>query len=201
MRIGSDEDFVDTIDISSPPRGCIVMTTQQNVNPGIASLTDGQRDCLRYVYSHMTSKDIARILQVSPHTVDMRLRTAMKTLAVGSRIEAARLLMQAEAGGGMGRDSYQSLIYHPPEIAETAETAKLGMPGSSGGDEIVNQLFSKTDAADWQDQSRFFNLVTGPSAFGPPRTADAPVPFGAQHPASGSGAAAVDPGIGSHSLA
>ena len=112
MRIGSDEDFIDTIDIPSPPRGCIVMTTQQNVNPGLASLTDGQRDCLRYVYSHMTSKDIARILQVSPHTVDMRLRTAMKALAVGSRIEAARLLVQAEAGGGMGRDSYQSLIYH-----------------------------------------------------------------------------------------
>ena len=104
MRIGSDEDFVDTIDIPPPPKGCIVMTTQQNVNPGLASLTDGQRDCLRYVYSHMTSKDTARILQVSPHTVDMRLRTAMKALAVGSRIEAARLLVQAEAGGGMGRD-------------------------------------------------------------------------------------------------
>ena len=48
----------------------------------LAQLTDGQRDCLRLVYRHMTSKDIARTLGVSPHTVDMRLRTAMKVFEV-----------------------------------------------------------------------------------------------------------------------
>ncbi|MEY2882969.1 MAG: hypothetical protein RL490_693, partial [Pseudomonadota bacterium] len=80
-------------------------------NPRVAQLTEGQRDCLRLVYNHMTSKDIARVLGVSPHTVDMRLRTAMKTLNVDSRIDAARLLAQDEAGGFTAPDVYQPLIY------------------------------------------------------------------------------------------
>jgi DNA-binding CsgD family transcriptional regulator len=200
MHIGFDEDFVDTLDIPSPPRLCVVMTTRPSSNPGLATLTDGQRDCLRLVYNHMTSKDIARILRVSPHTVDMRLRTAMKALSVGSRIEAARLLIQEETGGMVPPDTYQSLIYHPPEIAREIEPANLKQPGSSGGEEMVDKLFGTTDAANWQDPSLPFSLVAGPSAFGPPRTTDAPVLLGTQYPASGTGAAAVDPDIGSRSL-
>jgi hypothetical protein len=47
MHIGFDEDLVDTLDIPSPPRLCVVMTTRPSSNPGLATLTDGQRDCLR----------------------------------------------------------------------------------------------------------------------------------------------------------
>jgi DNA-binding CsgD family transcriptional regulator len=194
MRVGFDEDFGNTLDIPAPPRRCVGVTIRPTSNPDLALLTDGQRDCLRLVYNHMTSKDIARVLGVSPHTVDMRLRTAMKTLNVGSRIEAARLLVQEEAGGEVVPDAYQPLIYHPPEIAGEAESAKLGSPASSGG---------QPGAANGtqHEASLLFSPDAGPSAFGPPRIADASVPFGTQYPASGSGAAAVDPGIGSRSLA
>jgi DNA-binding CsgD family transcriptional regulator len=192
MRVGFDEDFGNTLDIPAPPRRCVGVTIRPTSNPDLAALTDGQRDCLRLVYNHMTSKDIARVLGVSPHTVDMRLRTAMKTLSVGSRIEAARLLVQEEAGGEVLPDAYQPLIYHPPEIAGEGETAKLGSPASSGGDEIAR--------ATRHEPNHLFSPDAGPSAFGPPRIADASVPFGTQYPTSGTGAAAVDPGIGSRSL-
>lgn len=75
----------------------------------LAGLTEGQRACLRMVLRHMSSKDIARALSISPHTVDQRIRLAMKTLGVTSRIEAARLLAAAEPG-------YQGLIYQSPDI-------------------------------------------------------------------------------------
>ena len=63
----------------------------------MSKLTEAQRDCLRLVYQHMTSKDIGRALDVSSHTVDMRLRIAIKTLNVANRLEAAQLLAQHEA--------------------------------------------------------------------------------------------------------
>jgi len=63
------------------------------------------------VYRHMSSKDIARALGISPHTVDQRLRIAMHTLGACSRIEAARIL--AEQEGAL----YQSAVYQPPYIA------------------------------------------------------------------------------------
>lgn len=201
MRVGFDEDYGDTLDMPAPPRRHAGMTARPRPNPGLAALTDGQRDCLRLVYNHMTSKDIARTLGVSPHTVDMRLRLAMKALSVGSRIEAARLLVQAEAGGTATGDAYQPLIYHPSEIAGATEISDSSGPGSSNGDEPADDLISMADEVVWQDHSFLFSPVAGPSAFGPPRTTDASVPFGTQYPASGSGAAAVDPGIGSRSLA
>jgi DNA-binding CsgD family transcriptional regulator len=200
MRVGFDEYYGDTLDMPAPPRRHIVVTTRPSPNPGLAALTDGQRDCLRLVYNHLTSKDIARILGVSPHTVDMRLRLAMKVLSVGSRIEAARLLVQAEAGGATPGDAYQPLIYHPSEIAGATEISDSSGPGSSTGDELADDLVSVADAENWRDQSLLFSPVAGPSAFGPPRTTDASVPFGTQYPTSGTGAAAVDPGIGTRSL-
>jgi hypothetical protein len=66
------------------------------------------------VFEHMSSKDIARSLSISPHTVDQRLRLAMRTLGVASRVEAARLLADAEGEHHVG---YQGLIYQTPGIA------------------------------------------------------------------------------------
>lgn len=63
------------------------------------------------VYRHMSSKDIARALDISPHTVDQRLRVAMHALGVGSRVEAARLLTQHENG------PYQPALYQSPHLA------------------------------------------------------------------------------------
>ena len=63
----------------------------------IAKLTEAQRVCLRMVLMHLSSKDIARELGISPHTVDQRLRMAIQILGVANRFEAARILARHEA--------------------------------------------------------------------------------------------------------
>jgi DNA-binding CsgD family transcriptional regulator len=139
---------------------CFTVTTRQESatprNDRVKLLTDGERACLRRVYAHMTSKDIARDLGLSNHTVDMRLRTAIKKLEVGNRVEAARLLFldelthppaAAETGlvpdsdeaGGLNSTTsfdeaaagYQPLIYQAPEIAAGANSAMFGAPASA----------------------------------------------------------------------
>lgn len=75
-------------------------------------LSEAQRICLRMVFMHMSSKDIARELGISPHTVDQRLKGAIQTLGVESRVEAARMLARHEGGG-----TYQPLVYQTPDIA------------------------------------------------------------------------------------
>ncbi|RHW17358.1 LuxR family transcriptional regulator [Sphingomonas gilva] len=88
----------------------------------LARLTPGQRVCLRLVHQRLTSKDIAREIGISPHTVDQRLRQAIEILGVSSRVEAARAFAAAEA------DGYQSLIYQAPYIAEDADPAPALSP-------------------------------------------------------------------------
>lgn len=64
--------------------------------PEIGRLSEGQKDCLRLVLAHMTSKEIARRLGVSSHTVDQRLRYAIRTLGARTRMQAALKLSEAE---------------------------------------------------------------------------------------------------------
>lgn len=133
------------------------------VNHQVSHLSAGQRDCLRLVFGHMTSKDIARALDISPHTVDMRLRTAMRTLGVASRIEAARLLVDSEGTQSV----YQPLIYQAPDVAETSGEVSIGGPASTVPGEFADQQFSAR-----------FNPDFGPPAGGPPRPAGASIGFG-----------------------
>lgn len=194
MRVEFYDELGDALDIAAPARCRVAVTTRPTSLPAeLDQLTDGQRDCLRLVYRHMTSKDIARVLGVSPHTVDMRLRTAMRTLSVGSRIEAAQLLFQQDAAEGTDAfglpDGYQPLIYHTPDVAPDAETPNLVSPASAGSD----------DGAHHDHFSRLSPDV-GLSASGPPRLADTSTPY-EPHPSSWSGAAAIEPGFGTRSLA
>ena len=91
----------------------------------IARLTDKQRACLRLVYAHMSSKEIAPKLGVEPGTVDQYVKAAMRILGVSDRRAAAKMLAEHE---GPAR---QPLVYQPLDIAETAETATLA--ASTGG--------------------------------------------------------------------
>lgn len=61
-------------------------------------LTDAQRECLRLVYAHHSSKEIAEIVGVSPSAVDKRIERAVQQLGVASRFAAARILVSAEGG-------------------------------------------------------------------------------------------------------
>jgi DNA-binding CsgD family transcriptional regulator len=85
------------------------MSQTDDVHARLAKLSDAQRECLRLVDMHLTSKEIAIRLGVSHHTINQRLERACKQLGVGTRKEAARLL----AG-------YDPIIYEPFAIAEVA---------------------------------------------------------------------------------
>lgn len=77
----------------------------------IARLTDQQRACLRHVYAHRTSKEIAPILGIEPGSVDQHIKAAMKTLDVPDRRTAAKVFAEYE-----GHEESPPLVYptrHP----------------------------------------------------------------------------------------
>ncbi len=80
----------------------------------VARLSDGQRQCLALVDQHLSSKEIALKLGISPHTVDQRVRLALHLLGVEKRGEAARLV--AAAMQSSDDPAYQRLIHQPPYI-------------------------------------------------------------------------------------
>ena len=82
----------------------------------LARLSKGQLECLQLVNEHLSSKEIAAELGISPHTVDQRVRQALQILGVQRRSQAARLVAQH-------RGPYQRLIHQSPHIA----------PGSPAG--------------------------------------------------------------------
>jgi DNA-binding CsgD family transcriptional regulator len=73
-------------------RRCIAMPTTDSLSAD--ALTQGQIDCLLLVSNHFTSKEIASRLGISRHTVDQRVRVAMRTLGVKRRGDAARIVVE-----------------------------------------------------------------------------------------------------------
>ncbi|WP_201752648.1 response regulator transcription factor [Sphingomonas changnyeongensis] len=61
-------------------------------------LTARQQQCLRLVAAPATSKQIARELGISSHTVDQHIREALATLGLSDRMEAARRFIAHERG-------------------------------------------------------------------------------------------------------
>jgi DNA-binding CsgD family transcriptional regulator len=104
----------------------------------VAKLSEGQRACLRRVFMHMSSKDIARELEISPHTVDQRLRVAMQTLGVANRFEAARMLAQYERP-----ELYQPPLYQAPYVAPISPTPTVS-PTGHHGDRQYGQAYGGT---------------------------------------------------------
>ncbi len=79
--------------------------------PTIAELTEGQKACLRLVDDHHTSKEIARILGISPFTVDQRLDAARRKLRASSRKDAAKIFAAMERAG-----ISDPFVYEPPAV-------------------------------------------------------------------------------------
>ena len=75
----------------------------------VARLNKGQRVCLNLVNQHLSSKEIALKLGISPHTVDQRIRQALHILGVEKRGEAARMV--AAASSERDEAPYQRLIH------------------------------------------------------------------------------------------
>ncbi|MGB7409572.1 helix-turn-helix domain-containing protein [Sphingopyxis sp. MG] len=69
---------------------------QEDEHPklGRARLTEGELICLRMVAEGMGSKQIARTVGISPHTVDARLKSACQKLGTRSRFVAANMIKE-----------------------------------------------------------------------------------------------------------
>ncbi len=78
----------------------------------VARLSRGQLDCLLLVDQHLSSKEIAAQLHISPHTVDQRIRGALQALGVERRTQAARIVARHQG-------LYQRLIHQSPYIEAT----------------------------------------------------------------------------------
>lgn len=92
----------------------------------LSLLSAAQIETLRHVFEHKNSKEIARLMNVSPHTVDERVRRALKKLNVSNRVEAATIL----ARNGVFDDvtPYQPLTYQPFHLSDhpAADEGKAG---------------------------------------------------------------------------
>ena len=71
-------------------RGEHMIVTGQVFDNPLVDLTAKQREVLDLLIEHKTSKEISRLLGISPHTVDQRIMLARAKLGVGSRSEVAQ---------------------------------------------------------------------------------------------------------------
>ncbi|BBF67921.1 MULTISPECIES: response regulator transcription factor [Sphingomonadaceae] len=88
----------------------------------LPALSEGEKQCLRLVAQGFNSKEIARQLHVSEHTVDQRVRTSLRKFGVPSRKEAARLFVTDEQRQPQS-GTYQPLIYQPERLASDPDPA------------------------------------------------------------------------------
>ncbi|HEX8127177.1 MAG TPA: helix-turn-helix transcriptional regulator [Allosphingosinicella sp.] len=115
----------------------------------IARLTEQQRACLRHVYAHLTSKEIAPIMGIEPGSVDQHIKAAMKTLGVGDRRTAARLFAEYE-----GRDDGTVVSYPPPEPRSPTDPYNFVPPIVSGWPS------NESAGGSMREEQAFFRVAT-----------------------------------------
>ena len=89
----------------------------------IGKLTEKEREALRFVRRHLTSKEIAPLLGIQPDAVDARLKSATRKLGLHDRGKAAMLLAEHE-----GEAPYQRQVYQSPEVVSGTGRDIFGGP-------------------------------------------------------------------------
>jgi DNA-binding CsgD family transcriptional regulator len=129
----------------------------------VEKLTQGQLDCLLLVDQHLSSKEIAAELNISPHTVDQRIRIALQALGVERRTHAARLVARHH-------EPYQRLIHQSPHIEV-----------HSPGDQSVGAVSHQIRHADRAGEAGGSDLKTEQSSYA--SWSSLPLPFATRsHP-------------------
>ena len=131
MLSGLGAALEDSEGVPQPPEGAGDAAANA-MTARVARLTPGQLDCLRLVDQHLSSKEIAAELKISPHTVDQRIRQALQILGVERRSQAARIVAQYS-------EPYQRLIHQSPHIE--------GSPAPAHSDEAVRHQIRHADRA------------------------------------------------------
>lgn len=105
----------------------------------ISSLTESQRAYLRLVLQHQSSKQIAQRLGVSAHTVDKRIKEAMRILDVSSRVEAAQMLASSDSQAVLPTvtSPVQPLGPQSPDLEISLFSATIAATESRGNDRGV----------------------------------------------------------------
>ncbi|MBO9707726.1 MAG: LuxR family transcriptional regulator [Caulobacter sp.] len=104
---------------------------------GLSRLTPRERDCLRLVDQHLSSKEIARRLGLSKHTVDWHLDKARRRLGAADRYEAARLLAPHIRAEGAPFDASRIPSGTPPPIASGSDAARLADEPDQGSTSFI----------------------------------------------------------------
>ncbi|WP_228243359.1 helix-turn-helix transcriptional regulator [Porphyrobacter sp. GA68] len=119
----------------------------QTAPDAIESLTDKQCEALELVLRHMSSKEIAQRLEISPRAVDQRLDAVRIKLGAATRLEAAKLY-QRHRGVGASDCLTSEPFPLPLDLPEQQESGGSEEPG-----------FTLHDAgcwpAEWDDEPKF----------------------------------------------
>jgi DNA-binding CsgD family transcriptional regulator len=102
----------------------LIVASDQIVADAFMGLTAKQCQVLDLLIQHKTSKEISRMLGISPHTVDQRIMLARAKLHAGTRSEVAQAYRLLRDGQGKTSDPdvYDQSIYGSPDIAVIAKT-------------------------------------------------------------------------------
>jgi DNA-binding CsgD family transcriptional regulator len=131
------------------------------------ALTEGQKECLRLVASHYTSKEIARKLGISHFTVDQRLDAARNKLHASSRKEAALLFVSLEGGALSYPLVYDANWVEPTAVGLIPQLSGNGV-GIKSSDSIYANYLSEENTS-FPDKSflqKIFSLVSVPPVGG-----------------------------------
>ena len=111
----------------------------------VASLTEGEMQCLRAVSNLKSSKEIARDLNISSHTVDKRLRDACKKIGVSARKDAARIFSNFDSNKP-DDPAIRGLVYQSPHVQKLSDfftkSGPLDEQSPSSGSEKLRSLWS-----------------------------------------------------------
>jgi DNA-binding CsgD family transcriptional regulator len=108
------------------------------VDDPMATLSEGQKNCLRLVGSGMSSKEIAKCTGLTPQTVDTYIKTALARTGASNRRDAARALAAWELSqqSGSPPPTLAGSGYHADDRPRTGGAAWrqwLRLPPVGGG--------------------------------------------------------------------
>jgi DNA-binding CsgD family transcriptional regulator len=94
------------------------MSDTQIANNPLGELTAKQREVLDLLIQHKTSKEISRILGISPHTVDQRIMLSRAKLNVATRGEVAQEYRRLVG-------IYERSVYEDSHVASPADQGQI----------------------------------------------------------------------------
>lgn len=128
--------------------GCwLHMSELIEIERRMAGLSDKHIAVLERIASHKSSKIIARELDISPFTVDQRVRKIMTVLGVQTRLQAAQLYQVVQGHAPASGEMYKELVCKSSHIPKSGkardEEVRLGELDPASREAVINHpLFS-----------------------------------------------------------